>query len=50
MFVLTSKLDAMYSDYIKSFASEVGAIKHLKKIDFVIISAGILKYPNVCYE
>lgn len=33
----------------QTFANDVAAMKNLSRIDHVILNAGILAYPNVCF-
>ena len=34
-------------DPLQSFSAEMAALRNLGKIDYVVLNAGILKYPNV---
>ena len=38
----------IWSDVDQRFAHEVAAMKVIDRIDYVILNAGILLYPNVC--
>ena len=33
----------------KGFTSELCQVPHLKKIDYVVLNAGVLIYPNVSH-
>jgi len=36
------------SDWAQTFADDVAGMKTLNRIDYVVLNAGILDYPNVC--
>ena len=40
-------MDAKGSDGRQKLAQDLAARKHLERIDYVILNAGISKYPNV---
>lgn len=35
------------SDFEKRFIDDLAAVRDLQRIDYVVLNAGILKYPNV---
>ena len=35
------------SDILQKFANDVAVLMKAQKIDYVVLNAGILKYPNV---
>lgn len=37
----------MWPDNDQKFVEDIAAIRHLDRIDYVVLNAGILKYPNV---
>ena len=38
------------SDVLQKFANDVAVLMKTQKIDYVVLNAGILKYPNVSFD